>query len=76
MCGPGTCRRARDLGKLGPWVRLLEHQVGGCHHRSLREGTSPPGQVSQFTNVNRQPSWVSATFSKSPVGPGLTGQLC
>lgn len=34
-CGPGTCGRTWDVGKWGPRVRALEHQVGGCHHGSL-----------------------------------------
>ena len=38
MHGPGMCRKTWDLGghmgKLGPWVKRLQHGVGGCRGHS------------------------------------------
>lgn len=71
MSTPGKCKTVWDLGDwVGPWVKGLEHGVGGCHG-GLEQGGCPPTfrRGSQLTNVsptNREPSGVSASFSKSP----------
>lgn len=66
--GPGTGRKAQDLGgqvsKLGLWVEGLEHWIGGCHLGGLERAPHLQAGGSQFTNVNLSTKLGARRFLK------------